>query len=178
MNTITVFREIDAPAEKVWEVIDNYGNIAIFHPFLESTEIINDIETGMGATRVNYFYDGNSVKETIIRYDIGRGYTCTLEEFSVPWEKSFFNLDVVPLGESKSIARLSIEFVPKFGELGLAMAPVTTEPLTDWWIHQVLEGLNTYVTTGKEVGEKSVLLNLFLWGLLWSWFPDFTPTAS
>lgn len=160
--------------------MDNYGDMAVYHPFLESTEIINGIETGMGARRVNYFYDGNSVKETIIRYEAGKGYSLTLEEFSVPWEpgESFAHFDVVPLGESKSIVRFCIEFVPKFGQLGLAMTPLTTGPLTNWWMTQVLEGLNTHVTTGKVVGQNSIWVKMFLWVLLWSWFPDFTPTTS
>ena len=178
MYKATAYQEINAPAEKVWAVIDDFGNMADFHPFLKSSLVINDLEKGMGARRSCTFYGGNSLNETLIRYEPGKGYSVSLEDFSVPWEKSCAHMDVVPISESKSLVSFSIEFVPKFGEFGSVMGLIMMEPLTKWWVHQVLKGLDTHVTTGKIVGEDSFLLQVFLWGFLFYWLPDFTKQSS
>jgi len=60
--------EINAPADKVWVKIGNFGDMS-WHPAIEKTEIKTGSATEVGATRVLSLKGGGFVNETLTSYD-------------------------------------------------------------------------------------------------------------
>lgn len=159
MHILTITQEINVPATRVWQALDDFGNIANFHPYVKESSIINGIETGMGARRVCHFYDGNSIKETIVRYEPEKGYSVTMEEFSLPLKQGLIHLDVFPVNEHRSRVSVRMEFEPKFGLLGWLMATVMIKPMLKSRLKEVFPALETHIITGKVIGENGDLLS-------------------
>ncbi|MCX7627266.1 MAG: SRPBCC family protein [Methylophilaceae bacterium] len=61
--------EINAPADKVWAIVGNFGDMGAWHPAIAKTEITSGKSTEAGATRVLTLKDGGTVHETLTAYD-------------------------------------------------------------------------------------------------------------
>jgi len=162
MHTVSVSAEIQAPAEKIWQVLDDFGNIAAFNPMVESSPITNTIPTGIGAERVCHFYDGTSIREIITDYEPGTSYKVELADFSLPLKRAAVRLSVASLDASQSQVTMQIDFEPKFGPVGWLMATVMMKPMLKSGFAKVLQGLGEHVRTGKIVGQNGVLLDPIL----------------
>lgn len=71
--------EINAPADKVWTLVGNFGDLGAWHPAIAKTEITGGKNNEVGANRTLTLQDGGTVKETLtarddasmtIKYDI------------------------------------------------------------------------------------------------------------
>lgn len=160
MHTVIVTNTIQAAAERIWQALDDYGNIAVFHPFVARSRITNGQPTGLGAERVCSFYDGSQVRETITRYLPGQGYSVELADFSMPLKQGTVHLDVKALDTKRSQVTVCFEFEPKFGVLGWLMAQTLIKPKLKQVSSQLMQGLADHLRTGKVVGENGVLLEM------------------
>lgn len=61
--------EINAPADKVWAVVGNFGDMGAWHPAIAKTEITGGKNGEVGATRVLTLKDGGTVNETLTTHD-------------------------------------------------------------------------------------------------------------
>jgi len=85
MPEFTVSRRIDAPIEKVWEVLDDFGKIAEWSPGIKTSELTSDGPVGEGATRNCNFVGLGAVNERIDRYVPNERMTVNLyETFKLP----------------------------------------------------------------------------------------------
>ena len=114
----------------------------------------------MGARRVCNFYDGNSIKETIVPYEPGKGYSVTMEEFSLPLKQGFIHLDVSSIDDRRSRVSIRMEFEPKFGVFGWIMAKIMMKPMLKSRLKEIFPGLETHILTKKVIGEKGMLFDL------------------
>ena len=51
MPEFTLSRQIAAPVDKVWEVLDDFGNIARWNPGVKGSSLTSDGPVGQGSTR-------------------------------------------------------------------------------------------------------------------------------
>ena len=158
MQKVTVQVEIDAPAEKVWEVLADFGNISAFNPNLTNSHLTADQPNGVGATRhCDLTVGGASIEERIVDWDEGHSYTVDVYGGKrVPFTQAFGHLAVEPLGESRSVASMSFEGKAKGGVfaglLGRALRGQNKKAITG-----VLAGLKHHVETGDPVeGRQKV----------------------
>ena len=63
MTNVTVEIRIDAPREKVWDVIADVGSVSVWHPFLSNSYYTSEAKEGLEAARHCDFPDGGYVKE-------------------------------------------------------------------------------------------------------------------
>jgi mxaD protein len=61
--------EINAPADKVWALVGNFGDMGAWHPAIAKTEITNGKSTEAGATRLLTLKDGGTVNNILTAYD-------------------------------------------------------------------------------------------------------------
>ena len=61
--------EINAPAEKVWALMGNFGDLGAWHPAIAKTEISGGKNNEVGATRVLTLKDGGTINETLTAFD-------------------------------------------------------------------------------------------------------------
>lgn len=56
---------INAPASKVWEKVNNFGDLGAWHPAVAKTEIVDGKNNEKGAVRLLTLQDGGTIKETL-----------------------------------------------------------------------------------------------------------------
>lgn len=123
MHTVTVVKDVSVAAERIWPIIDDFGGVHKYHPFVDHSPIVTGNATGLGAERVCHFKDGNSVGERIIEYRPGEGYSVEIvNPGKFPIVKAIGHLDVRSLGVGRSRVTFRMEFQPKFGPIGWLMA--------------------------------------------------------
>ncbi len=158
MHSITVKREMKNNVEAVWKVLDDYGTVYRYNPAVESSELLSDKKTGLGARRVCHFYDGSSLKEAIIKYVPNQGYSFMLSDFSLPLKRATTHFQLAPLHTDTCLLSVTIEFEPKFGPLGWLMAKLLMRPMLTKALNGLTKGLDDYMTSGQLVGEAGELL--------------------
>ncbi len=158
MHSITVKREMNENVEAVWKVLDDYGTVYKYNPGVESSEILSEEKTGLGARRVCHFYDGSSLKETIIKYVPNQGYSFMLSDFSLPLKRATTHFQLAPQQKDTCLLSVTIEFEPKFGPLGWLMAKLLMRPMLTKALHGLTKGLDDYMTSGQLVGQGGELL--------------------
>jgi mxaD protein len=95
--------EINAPADKVWKIVGNYGDMS-WHPAIGKTEVTKGKADEVGATRTLTFKDGGGVKEVLTGYETDRmlmKYEIT--EGSLPVRDYGANIRVESAGDGKSV---------------------------------------------------------------------------
>ncbi len=158
MQKLVIKRNLEVPAPAAWEVIDAFGSVYKVNPVVEKTRLVGDKATGEGAQRVCDFYNGQSVKETIVHYDAGRSYTIVLSEFSLPFKSVRTRIEVTPLPGDRSQVVFYLEFAPKFGPVGWLMAQLMFKPFLRKALMGFAKGIEDHIKTGKIVGEKGKLI--------------------
>ncbi|MDZ4099245.1 MAG: SRPBCC family protein [Methylophilaceae bacterium] len=95
--------EINAPADKVWKIVGNYGDMS-WHPAIGKTEVTKGKADEVGATRTLTFKDGGGVKEVLTGYEAERmlmKYEIT--EGTLPVRDYGANIRVESAGDGKSV---------------------------------------------------------------------------
>lgn len=95
--------EINAPADKVWKIVGNYGDMS-WHPAIGKTEVTKGKADEVGATRTLTFKDGGGVKEVLTGYEAERmlmKYEIT--EGTLPVREYGANIRVDSAGDGKSV---------------------------------------------------------------------------
>lgn len=86
---------INAPAEKVWAKVGDYGNLGAFHPAVAKTEILSGTNNTKGAVRLLTLGDGGTVNETLTSYDAaGMSYAYVINESVLPVSHYAAKIDV------------------------------------------------------------------------------------
>jgi uncharacterized protein YndB with AHSA1/START domain len=85
MPEFTISRQIEAPPEKVWDVLDRFGDIAAWSPGVKNSELTSDGPVCEGATRHCDFAPFGGVNERIDTYIPNQQMTVNLyETFKLP----------------------------------------------------------------------------------------------
>ncbi|WP_419905899.1 SRPBCC family protein [Kiloniella sp.] len=144
---------INSTAEKVWEILDDFGGVKKFSFGLEKSPIIGEKSTGLGAKRLCVFHDKTSVQEEIIEYEENKSFKVVLTEFSMPMKTMFAGFQVEKLNEKSCKVTMYMDFVVKFGPLGALMGLVAMRPVMKSVQKKMLSGLAYYALTGKTIGS-------------------------
>jgi len=111
MTKITQNRTIQAPADRVWDILADFGGVHFFHPMVESSPITNGQDTGLGAKRRCELYNGTEVNEEITLFNPERrNLVIAVNAPSPPIETMTGEFTVTPRSDSScgwaAVARL------------------------------------------------------------------------
>jgi carbon monoxide dehydrogenase subunit G len=149
-----------APADRVWEVLDDFGGVWRYNPNVESSQVINDTETGTGACRECVFADGSRLEETVTDYRPGEGYTVEFTDVGpYPLVSSTVRLDVEEADDHHSRVTFTAEFQPKYGPFGWLLGRVVMEQRFETQLDSVLDGLATHLRTGDPIDETGAVVS-------------------
>lgn len=124
MAKINLTQIVEASPDVVWQSWDDFGNIAKFHPALESSHLLGAKTTGEGAMRQCNLSDGkNHVQERIVEYIPNRKMVVDIFNGTMPLKRAVATISLKPLG-SKTQVDMQMEFTPKFGVFGQLMVPM------------------------------------------------------
>jgi uncharacterized protein YndB with AHSA1/START domain len=151
MHTVSVKREIDASIEEVWRVLDDFSGVAKYNPNVETSRIVAGPESGNGATRECTFHDGGRIEEKIVDYKPRTSYTVNFTDVGdFPLEKNVVKIGVESIDETRTVVTMTSNFTPKFGPVGWVMAKVMMKSKFRETFEEVLYGLDSYVTQGRN----------------------------
>jgi len=146
--------KVNVPAEKVWQVLEDYSSIENFAMTIKSSASVNDISSGLGAKRSCTFNDGSSLVEEIIEYHEGQGYKMDISNHSMPLKSMQSEMKVTAIDENTSEIYMSADFIVKGGPLGWVMGHLIMRPVMKSIFMKVMTGLAYHTVTGKIIDEK------------------------
>lgn len=154
MTVIRYEIEVDAPHNRVWELMADLGGIHKFHPFVPTSYYVTDQLTGVGASRVCEFDANMAVEETVTHWQ--EGQTMTLQIDFIKGMKPPINnlrgiVSVKPSGTNQSLAALEMRYDPKFGPIGSLMDKMMIRRQYAKMIPGILKGLKHHAETGEDV---------------------------
>ena len=97
MPEFTITRQIAAPVERVWEVLDDFEDIQRWSPGVTSSELTSDGPVSEGSTRHCDFAPLGGVNERIDKYEPNRRMTVNLyETFKLPISGAMADFNIGP----------------------------------------------------------------------------------
>ena len=144
---------IDAPKEKVWEVIADFGNIYRFNPTIAKSYLTSDQTRGLGTTRqCNFEGIDAHVKERIVGYKEGESMHVEIyESKGAPPFKTAFGTFSLEEKDGGTLVKGIFEYKLKFGPLGSIMDAMMVKPKFGKAWDGLMAGMKTYVETGQEI---------------------------
>jgi len=144
---------INAPIQKVWQVIDDFGGVYKYHPVVEKSPMLSENATGLGAKRRCEFYDNTSVVEEITEYKPGEYLKVEVSEFSMPLKSMTGIMRIKSVDNTTTAVTIELDFVVKGGILGELMGVLMMRPMMKGMMLKVLKSLEYHVISGKQVGN-------------------------
>ncbi len=161
MTRVTSEIRIDAPREKVWNVLADLGSVSTWNPVLSNSYYTSEAKEGLEASRHCDFPDGGYVKERILEWKPGESFTLDIYEGTVPFESATGSASLADDGDG-TIVTYAIEYVLK------ADVPVDPKEIErqnrEELLPLVLASLKHYVETGEPMPEAAEADSFLLTG--------------
>lgn len=104
MPEFTITRQIDAPVEKVWEVLHDFGGIQRWSPGVTTSELTSHGPVAEGSTRHCDFAPFGGVNERIDRHEPNKRLTVNLyETFKLPISEGIADFNISPDGDGTEL---------------------------------------------------------------------------
>ncbi|MCP3994801.1 MAG: SRPBCC family protein [bacterium] len=127
MPEFTITRQIDAPVEKVWEVLDDFGDIQRWNPGVVTSELTSVGPVQEGATRSCAFAPFGNVNERIDEYRINERMTVSIfETFKLPISSAVADFNLAPTDGG---TQLTLHYSYTLNLLGKLMRSYTRKQL-------------------------------------------------
>ncbi len=136
---------INAPKERVWEILADLGEVKRYHPGLTDSYYNPGEKRGVGASRHCDLKPFGSIEETVIEWNDGESYTLEIYDGKKvpPFKKAIGTLSVRPNG-SGTVASMTLEYELKFGLIGKLMDRLTVRSQFEKVVPAILRGLRQY----------------------------------
>jgi ligand-binding SRPBCC domain-containing protein len=66
--------EINAPADRVWDILADFGNVAHWAPYMRKSSLIGSQEAGIGMRRGMRHAWGFRLEEVVTQWHVGKGF--------------------------------------------------------------------------------------------------------
>ena len=97
MSEFTITRQIEAPVETVWELLNDFGHIQRWSPGVTASELTSDGQVAEGSTRHCDFAPFGGVNERIDRYQPNRRMTVDIyKAFKLPISEAVADFNIAP----------------------------------------------------------------------------------
>ena len=105
---------IDAPASKVWKLVQDFNSLNTWHPAVATDEIVEGTNNTVGAVRLLTLKGGGTIKEKLLAFDpAARSFKYAIVEGVLPVSDYTSTLVVKSAGKGKSTVTWSGRFKRK-----------------------------------------------------------------
>ena len=155
MPEITRQVKINAPKEKTWEILADWGAVSNWAPTITESHITTEAKRGVGAIRsCDHTQMGNIEEEVVaweegisLSYDVIKGLPTPMKSLNNTWSVSGEGAD--------SMVTLTMDFRTRFGPLGALMEMMMLQRMMRKEMGLSLAGLKQYLETGEVVSVVS-----------------------
>jgi ligand-binding SRPBCC domain-containing protein len=136
---------IEAPLEKIWEVLASPELLDKYDPTVRKSSLISREQTNLGAKRRVDMLDGkNWFEEEITVYKPNEALTYELTACSFPVHKLKHSYSFQKLAGQTKVSQI-MEYTVKFGLLGRLLDVVMIRKQSDAGIKKFFSGLKSYL---------------------------------
>ena len=153
MARFSVRTRIDAPKDKVWEVLADIGGIYKWNPGVSHSYSTSEDGRGDGATRHCDLTRGGYLEERAADWHEAESFKIDVYETNLPLRSNVVQFSVDADGD-RTIVGIAPEYRIKFGLLGLVMDRLVLPRLFKKGMKDMLAGLKYHVETGELVGDR------------------------
>jgi uncharacterized protein YndB with AHSA1/START domain len=150
--------EIEAPRERVWEVLADIGSIQRWNPGVKASRATSDASGGEGATRHCDLQrpggkDVGYLEERAFDWCDGAGYRIEITDSNLPFRRAVVSFDVAETPSGTQVD-VSPEYELRFGPAGRLLDRVAVRRQYRRGMAGMLAGLKHYVETGEKIGDR------------------------
>lgn len=151
---INVMRQLDieVPAERLWEILSDYGNVSVWSPNV-SHSVSTKGGSGVGTERECAVDGFGTITETVSDWAEGKRISILIENVTL-LHTALSTWSLTALDEKRTRVTVDLEAQPKYGPLGGLMGAAVMKPKMGATLQAALEGLRYHAVTGKPVGDK------------------------
>lgn len=157
MSRFNVETRIDAPREKVWEVLSDLGSIYKWNPGVSHSYSTSEAGSGEGATRHCDLQSGTKsigyLEERAFDWRDGEGFKIDIYESNLPIKRNIIEFTLSDT-DGGTVVSLTPDYQLKFGVLGWLMDKLIARRQLKKGMKGLLDGLRYHVETGREVGSE------------------------
>jgi uncharacterized membrane protein len=147
---------INAPADKVWNVLSDLGSIYKWNPGISHSHSTSDEPSGENATRQCDLPNGGFLRERAFNWRDGEGYTIDVYETTLPLKKNHVDFRLADHGDSTVVA-LMTDYELKYGPIGALMDVLFARRQVRKGMDDLLAGLKHHIETGETVNEPAAV---------------------
>jgi len=152
MPKFIVTETINAPFDEVNDVLDNFANTYVYHPFVEHSRTLNDQERGAGARRECKLYNGQTVQE--VQTEARPGHWVIDVNGMGPMKAMRATINATDKGVGKTELSYNIEVQMKFPFQ--IMGPMVKMQMSGM-MRKIAKGVEQHVNSGRLVEKNSKL---------------------
>jgi uncharacterized protein YndB with AHSA1/START domain len=138
---------IDAPIERVWEVLADIGSIQAWNPGVQSSHLTTLYGAGVGATRHCKLAGRRHVDEVVVDWEPLKRLTMRITATNLPLAASDIRF-MLRAAATGVIVSASPAYTVRYGLLGKILNRLVIGPRYREGIKALLAGLKTHIETG------------------------------
>lgn len=144
MRKLTERVDISASTDLVWGVLNDFGGVAEWAPYLRRSSLVGNLERGVGSYRVLRHFWGFRIEESVVEWTDHEGYT--FEVVVVPSPMSNVTESWSLAGGNPHVTVTStVEYDMRLGWIGALLDQVLVRHLIRREMRAGLRGLRDYV---------------------------------
>ena len=140
---------VDAPKERVWEVLADFGGVSNWAPTITESRSLTEANEGVGAERTCDHVKMGTLEERIVEWEEGERYAYIVTKGLPMPMKSLKNDWSAASANGATRVDLRMVFETKFGPLGTMMEAMMLRRMMRKEMGISLAGLKYHVETGK-----------------------------
>jgi hypothetical protein len=149
MRRLTEQVDIHASDESVWGVLNDFGGVAKWAPFLRHAALVGDLERGVGSYRVMRHYWGFRLEESVVEWTDHVGYTFDVVVVPYPMHEVRESWSVTG-GNPHVTVTSSVDYRMRLGALGAALDWLLVRHLIRREMRAGLKGLRRHLESLKS----------------------------
>ena len=153
MAIISTRIQINAPREKVWEVLADLGDVAAYNPSVRTSQLTSESNGGVGATRRLELYPKGYIDEKIMSWTEGQGYSVSAVAPPGPLKKLDARWSLRPDGNG-TVVTVDTHYRLRFGPFGALLDVLGVGSRLRKTSNKILSGLKYRVESGDAVAER------------------------
>lgn len=136
--------EIAAPLSLVWAVLENFGDVASWAPYMRRSALVGMQKTGVGTRRRLHHAWGFRLEETVTGWIDGQGFAFDVNRAPYPM-KDVREAWVIEYENGRTIIGTSVEYDMHLGQLGSLLDTVLVQYIVRREMRAGLRGLKAYL---------------------------------
>jgi len=138
---------IDAPLDTVWSILENFGNVSAWAPYMRSSTLIGNQKTGVG-TRRKLLHDwGFRLEEKVTGWDAGRGFAFDVIKAPYPM-KNVRETWAIEHGNGHTTVASTVEYAMGLGWIGSVLDACLVQHVVRREMRSGLRGLKAFAELG------------------------------